>query len=163
MHYTLKNHQIRQKFGQKWKNPRWNSYVGHLNSDVGIPMSNIGIPTWVFQLQPRNSEAREPTTIRLFRGSPNMQKEYYLSRTTFPFSSLHHYYGELLCGRERITMGLFTNYTYKIQIFFFRCSSSCPKNVASSDFWSSYETKGGRHIHQSRVLGQPRGIFCRQH
>ena len=24
-------------------------------------MSNIGIPTWVFQLQPRNSEAREPT------------------------------------------------------------------------------------------------------
>ena len=24
-------------------------------------MSNIGIPTWVFQLQPWNSEAREPT------------------------------------------------------------------------------------------------------
>ena len=34
------------------------------NSDVGIPMSNIGIPTWVFQLQPRNSEAREPTTYK---------------------------------------------------------------------------------------------------
>ena len=28
-------------------------------------MSNIGIPTWVFQLQPRNSEAREPTTMYL--------------------------------------------------------------------------------------------------
>ena len=26
-------------------------------------MSNIGIPTWVFQLQPRNSEAREPTSV----------------------------------------------------------------------------------------------------
>ena len=25
-------------------------------------MSNIGIPKWVFQLQPRNSEAREPTS-----------------------------------------------------------------------------------------------------
>ena len=25
-------------------------------------MSNIGIPTWVFQLQPWNSEAREPTS-----------------------------------------------------------------------------------------------------
>ena len=24
---------------------------------------NVGIPTWVFQLQPRNSEAREPTSI----------------------------------------------------------------------------------------------------
>ena len=24
-------------------------------------MSNVGIPTWDFQLQPRNSEAREPT------------------------------------------------------------------------------------------------------
>ena len=29
-------------------------------------MSNIGIPTWVFQLQPRNSEAREPTTNGIF-------------------------------------------------------------------------------------------------
>ena len=26
-------------------------------------MSNVGIPTWVFQLQPRNSKAREPTII----------------------------------------------------------------------------------------------------
>ena len=26
-------------------------------------MSNIGIPTWVFQVQPRNSEAGEPTTV----------------------------------------------------------------------------------------------------
>ena len=26
-------------------------------------MSNIGIPMWVFQLQPQNSEAREPTTV----------------------------------------------------------------------------------------------------
>ena len=26
-------------------------------------MSNIGIPTWVFQVQPRNSEAREPTSV----------------------------------------------------------------------------------------------------
>ena len=26
-------------------------------------MSNVGIPTWVFQLQPWNSEAREPTII----------------------------------------------------------------------------------------------------
>merc|ERR1712079_766053 len=26
-------------------------------------MSNIGIPTWVFQLQRRNSEAREPTYV----------------------------------------------------------------------------------------------------
>ena len=57
---------------------------------------------------------------------------------------------------------LLTTHT-KYKYSFFRCSSSCPKNVASSDFWSSYETKGGRHIHQSRVLGQPRGIFCRQH
>ena len=32
----------------------WNTFVGHWNSYVGIPM-------WVFQLQPRNSEAREPT------------------------------------------------------------------------------------------------------
>ena len=28
-------------------------------------MSKIGIPTWVFQVQPRNSEAREPTSIDL--------------------------------------------------------------------------------------------------
>ena len=42
--YTLKNHQIWQKSGQKWENPHWNSYVGHWNSDVGIPMSNLGIP-----------------------------------------------------------------------------------------------------------------------
>ena len=40
-----------------------NTYVGHWNSYVRIPMSNIGIPTWVFQLQPRNSEAREPTNV----------------------------------------------------------------------------------------------------
>ena len=26
-------------------------------------MSNVGIPTWVFQLQPWNSEAREPTIM----------------------------------------------------------------------------------------------------
>ena len=26
-------------------------------------MSNVGIPMWVFQLQPRNSEAREPTSM----------------------------------------------------------------------------------------------------
>ena len=26
-------------------------------------MSYIGIPTWVFQIQPRNSEAREPTSV----------------------------------------------------------------------------------------------------
>ena len=30
-------------------------------------MSNIGIPTWVFQLQPWNSEAREPTSKYLGR------------------------------------------------------------------------------------------------
>ena len=40
----------------------WNSYVGHWNSNVGIPMSNIGITTSEFQLQRRNSEAREPTS-----------------------------------------------------------------------------------------------------
>ena len=34
-------------------NPRWNSYVGHWNSYVRIPMSNIGIPTWVFSFLPR--------------------------------------------------------------------------------------------------------------
>ena len=45
------------------RKPILESYIGHWNSDIGIPMSNIGIPTWVFQLQPRNSEAREPTTI----------------------------------------------------------------------------------------------------
>ena len=38
------------------ENLPWNSYVG-------IPMSNVGIPTLVFQLQPRNSEAREPTIV----------------------------------------------------------------------------------------------------
>ena len=35
------------------KKPTLNSYVGHWNSDVGIPMSNIGIPTWVFSFLPR--------------------------------------------------------------------------------------------------------------
>ena len=35
------------------ENPRWNSYVGHWNSYVRIPMSNIGIPTWVFSFLPR--------------------------------------------------------------------------------------------------------------
>ena len=35
--------------------------IGHWNSSVGIQISNVGIPTWVFQLQPKNSEAREPT------------------------------------------------------------------------------------------------------
>ena len=30
-------------------------------------MSNIGIPMWVFQLKPRNSEARKPTSIIWFR------------------------------------------------------------------------------------------------
>ena len=39
------------------ENPHWNTYVGHWNSNVGI------IPTWFFQLQPRNFEAREPTTV----------------------------------------------------------------------------------------------------
>ena len=29
---------------------------------LGIPLSNIGIPMWVFQVQPRNSEARELTS-----------------------------------------------------------------------------------------------------
>ena len=28
---------------------------------IGIPMSNIGIPMWVFQLQRRNSEGGERT------------------------------------------------------------------------------------------------------
>ena len=32
---------------------------------LGIPMCNIGIPMWVFQLQPRNSEARKPTNIEI--------------------------------------------------------------------------------------------------
>ena len=32
---------------------RWNTYVGHLNSYLGIPMSNVGIPTWVFSFLPR--------------------------------------------------------------------------------------------------------------
>ena len=32
-------------------------------------MSNIGIPMWVFQLQPRNSEAREPTIKATVLGS----------------------------------------------------------------------------------------------
>ena len=31
-------------------------------SYIGIPMSNKGIPMWVFQFQPRNSEAKEPTS-----------------------------------------------------------------------------------------------------
>ena len=48
-------------------NPTSESYVGLWNSNVGIPMSNIGIPTWVFQVQPRNSEAREPTTEDIFK------------------------------------------------------------------------------------------------
>ena len=37
------------------ENPRWNSYVGHWNSYVRIPMSNVGIPTWVFSFLPRFS------------------------------------------------------------------------------------------------------------
>ena len=41
------------------------TYVGHWSSYVGIPMSNVGIPTWVFQVQPRNSEAREPTNVKI--------------------------------------------------------------------------------------------------
>ena len=44
------------------ENSIWNTYVGHWNSYVGISMSNIGISTWVLQVQPRNSEAREPTS-----------------------------------------------------------------------------------------------------
>ena len=35
----------------------------HWYSYIGIPMFNIGIPTWVFQVQPRNSEARETTAL----------------------------------------------------------------------------------------------------
>ena len=43
-------------------------------------MSNIGIPTWVFQLQPWNSEAREPTYIVLVH--KNLTKN---SITNLPF------------------------------------------------------------------------------
>ena len=49
------------KIWAEMKKPHWNIYVGHWNSYIGIPMSNIG--TWVFQVQPRNTEAREPTSM----------------------------------------------------------------------------------------------------
>ena len=32
---------------------RWNTYVGHLNSYLGITMSKVGIQTWVFLFLPR--------------------------------------------------------------------------------------------------------------
>ena len=30
-------------------------------------MSNVGIPMWVFQVQPRNSKAREPTIMNFIK------------------------------------------------------------------------------------------------
>ena len=61
--YIEKSSNLCKNLGRNEKNPVLNTYVGHWNSYVGIPMPNIGIPTWVFQLQPRNSEAREPTIM----------------------------------------------------------------------------------------------------
>ena len=43
--WNYKNHQIRQKSGQKWENLRWNSYVGHWNSNVQHRYSNQWIRT----------------------------------------------------------------------------------------------------------------------
>ena len=55
----MKNHLDTSRFPSlgiprlELENPRWNSYVGPWNSYVRIPMSNIGIPMWVFSFLPK--------------------------------------------------------------------------------------------------------------